>query len=164
LPDPAYRAKIVEDRYWESGGMEPLVLFISPNSADAKILSEMLAPTALRLDYAVRIEEARNKLANGPYRVVVTEAKLPDGVWTDVIELTYEIGVFPAVIVTSSAADDLFWAEVLNLGAYDLLAQPFDEKEVRRILTNACSQVVPKPVRKETARPRSISAKMSPNV
>jgi len=140
--------------------MEPSVLFISPNSADAKILSEMLAPTALRLDHAGRLEEARNKLANGPYRVVVTEAELPDGVWTDVIELTYEVGVYPAIIVTGCAADDLFWAEVLNLGAYDLLAQPFDEKEVRRILTNACSQVVPKPVRKETTKLKSISANM----
>ncbi|MGE5571157.1 MAG: response regulator [Rhodospirillales bacterium] len=140
--------------------MEPTVLFISPNSADAKILSEMLAPTALRLDHAGRLEEARNKLAKGPYRVVVTEAKLPDGEWTDVIELTYEVGVFPAIIVTASAADDLFWAEVLNLGAYDLLAQPFDEKEVRRILTNASLQVLPKPVRKETTKLKSISANM----
>ena len=33
-----------------------------------------------------------------------------------------------------------FWAEALNLGAYDLLAQPFYEPEVRRILYNACSR------------------------
>ena len=33
-----------------------------------------------------------------------------------------------------------FWAEALNLGAYDLLAQPFYEPEVRRILSNACSR------------------------
>ena len=84
----------------------------------------------------------------------------PDGMWTDVIDLTYDLGVFPAVIVTRRTADDLFWAEVLNLGAYDLLAQPFDQREVLRILTNACSQAVPKAVRKETARLRSIPANM----
>jgi hypothetical protein len=29
------------------------------------------------------------------------------------------------------------WAEVLNLGAYDVLAQPFDPAEVFRVLTAA---------------------------
>jgi len=44
------------------------------------------------------------------------------------------------VIVTDPHADARFWAEVLNLGAYDLLAQPFYKPEVRRILHNACSR------------------------
>jgi DNA-binding NtrC family response regulator len=140
--------------------MDHSVLFISPNNSDAEILSEMLGPAALRLDHAGRLEEARNMLAEGPYGAVLTEAELPDGVWTDVIDLTYDLGVFPAVVVTRRTADDLFWAEVLNLGAYDLLAQPFDEREVRRILTNACSQAVPKPVRKETSKYRSIPANL----
>ena len=44
------------------------------------------------------------------------------------------------VIVTDPQADACFWAEALNRGAYDLLAQPFYEPEVRRILYNACSR------------------------
>ena len=44
------------------------------------------------------------------------------------------------MIVTDPQADACFWAEALNLGAYDLLAQPFYEPEVRRILYNACSR------------------------
>ena len=46
------------------------------------------------------------------------------------------------VIVTDPNADVRFWAEALNLGAYDMLAQPFCETEVRRILSNACSRGV----------------------
>ena len=49
------------------------------------------------------------------------------------------------VIVTDPVADAQFWAEALNLGAYDLLAQPFYEPEVRRILSNACTRVVRQP-------------------
>lgn len=44
------------------------------------------------------------------------------------------------VIVTDRKADARFWAEALNLGAYDLIAQPFSTAEVRRILANACSR------------------------
>ena len=44
------------------------------------------------------------------------------------------------MIVTDPQADARFWAEALNLGAYDLLAQPFYEPEVRRILYNACTR------------------------
>ena len=44
------------------------------------------------------------------------------------------------VIVTDAQANARLWTEALNLGAYDLLAQPFYEPEVRRILHNACSR------------------------
>jgi hypothetical protein len=44
------------------------------------------------------------------------------------------------VIVTDPQADARFWAEALNVGAYDLLAQPFYEPEVRRILFNVCTR------------------------
>ncbi len=36
----------------------------------------------------------------------------------------------PALIVTSPAAGPRLWAEVLNLGGYDVLAQPFSTEEV----------------------------------
>lgn len=138
--------------------MEFPVLFISPDHAEAEALSEMLRPAALAMDHAACLEGARRMLGAQTYRAILTEAELPDGIWTDVIDLTYELGVFPAIIVTRRTADDLFWAEVLNLGAYDLLAQPFDEKEVRRILTNACLQFATRPVGKQTRRLKTIPA------
>ena len=120
--------------------MSGTVLFISPHQADAGALAEMLAATPLSLDHAPDIREAREKLLRGSYGVILTEAQLPDGAWRDVLELESEVGVFPAVVVTSRLADDRLWAEVLSLGAYDLLVQPFDQGEARRILANACAQ------------------------
>jgi DNA-binding NtrC family response regulator len=74
------------------------------------------------------------------YDVILTEADLRDGGWLDVLQLAREIPQEPKVIVTDPQADARFWAEALNLGAYDLLAQPFYEPEVRRILYNACTR------------------------
>ena len=43
----------------------------------------------------------------------------------------------PLLIVTSRLADDRLWTEALNLGAYDVIAKPFDRKEVDRVLNLA---------------------------
>ncbi len=40
----------------------------------------------------------------------------------------------PLLIVTSRLADEYLWAEALNLGAWDVLAKPFDREEVSRVL------------------------------
>jgi len=42
------------------------------------------------------------------------------------------------LIVTSRLADECLWAEALNIGAYDVLAKPFDRNEVRRSESLAC--------------------------
>jgi len=43
----------------------------------------------------------------------------------------------PFVIVTSRLADERFWVEALNLGAYDVLATPLDTTEVTRVVSSA---------------------------
>jgi len=91
-------------------------------------------------DHAGTIQQARAKLQQEDYDVILTEAALPDGKWLDVLHLARECAQEVEVIVTDPQADAHFWAEALNLGAYDLLAQPFYEPEVRRILYNACSR------------------------
>jgi len=131
--------------------MSQAVLFVSPHHADAATIATILRSTTLRLDHAASLQETRRLLLENSYGAILTEAHLPDGGWTDVLKLTFEVGVFPAVIVTHRFADDRFWAEVLNLGAYDLLAQPFDQGEVRRILAHACTQTSLKPIRTECA-------------
>ena len=138
--------------------MNQRVLFLSSDCTDAGMLCGMLSPVSVSLDHVTSLAEARARLPQGAYGAILTEAQLPDGRWTDVLELTHELGVFPAVIVTERLADDRFWAEVLNLGAYDLLAQPFDTGEVRRILSNACSQTSAKSASPNPAVKKTIAA------
>lgn len=121
------------------------VLFISGRPSDARLLSRMLHQLPLAIDYVPNLQIARTKLNQQEYDVVLTEAALPDGKWLDVLHLVRECPQDPEVIVTDPVADAQFWAEALNLGAYDLLAQPFYEPEVRRILSNACTRVVRQP-------------------
>jgi len=116
------------------------ILFLSGHPDDAHRLSRMLQSLPLDLDHAENLRQARTQLQRQEYDVVLTEAALPDGTWLDALRLAGECPRDLALIVTDPQADARFWAKALNLGAYDLLAQPFYEPEVRRILSNACSR------------------------
>lgn len=120
--------------------MRSRILFLSGHPDDARHLSRMLESLPLLVDHVGTLQQARAKLQQDDYGVILTEASLPDGKWLDVIHLAREYPQDMEVIVTDPQADGRLWAEVLNLGAYDLLAQPFYEPEVRRILSNACSR------------------------
>ena len=120
--------------------MRSRILCISGHPDDARKLSEMLHALPLILEQADSVRQARTQLKLEDYDAVLTQASLPDGNWLDVLHLVRENPRRMAVIVTDANADPRLWAEVINLGAYDLLPQPFDESEVRRILYNACSR------------------------
>jgi len=45
------------------------------------------------------------------------------------------------LVVTSRLADDALWAEVLNMGGYDVLAVPLDSEEVMRVIGAALRHV-----------------------
>jgi len=68
------------------------------------------------------------------FEVVVCERDLPPGSWKDVLEQATILPDPPPLIVTSRHADERLWAEALNLGAYDVLAKPFDSTEAMRVV------------------------------
>ena len=116
------------------------VLFVSPRREDATTLSRMLDSLFMPLAHVADCKHARTAIENSAYQVILTEASLPDGTWLDVLGLARLLTPGTEVIVTDRFADARFWAEALNLGAYDLIAQPFATTEVQRILANACSR------------------------
>ena len=116
--------------------MRSWILFISGRRSDALLLTRMLRGLHVLVDHASNVGQARNKLRQRHFNAILTEAALPDGSWRDILNATSESPT--QVIVTDPQADARLWAEALNLGAFDLLPQPFYEPEVRRILLNVC--------------------------
>jgi DNA-binding NtrC family response regulator len=125
------------------------ILFVSPHREDASVLSHMVGSLSVSIEHVADLKHARGKMLGAAYPVILTEASLPDGTWIDVLDLARRVAPNAEVIVTDADADARFWAEVLNRGAYDLIAQPFAAAEVQRILGNACthSSVLPKAIR-----------------
>lgn len=119
--------------------MRSRILFISGRPEDARRISQMVQTLPLTIEHVPTLHQARAKLREFDYEIVLTEAALPDGSWLDVLHLVRDCPQSLDVVVTDPQADPRLWSEALNRGAYDLIAQPFYEPEVRRILYNACS-------------------------
>jgi DNA-binding NtrC family response regulator len=120
--------------------MRSRILFLSGHPEDACEISQMLRELPLTLEHTASLQQARVKLRQANFDLVLTEAALPDGSWLDVLHLVRDCPQSLEVVITDPHADARLWSEALNRGAYDLLAQPFYEPEVRRILYNACSR------------------------
>jgi len=112
-------------------------LWVGLSKTDRSLLQEIFQKAGWRL-FAVRERRrALSCLARNPVQVVITEKDLPDWNWKKVLGDISRLASPPQLIVTSRDADDYLWAEALNVGAYDVLAQPFDRDEVERVVASA---------------------------
>jgi DNA-binding response OmpR family regulator len=115
------------------------VLVVSPSSHSPTMLSGILqrSPTPVTVLHSPDCEHAATRLESSRVSVVICETLLPDGSWKDLLELLARRKAPPVLVVTSRVADGSLWAEVLNLGGFDVLAQPFDREEVTRVVRSA---------------------------
>jgi ActR/RegA family two-component response regulator len=121
------------------------VLSISPIEEDHFFLQDILNCLQSTLDPSRKFTvnscatmvSGLGALRKGPFEVVVCERDLPTGSWQDVLEQVTILPDPPSLIVTSRFADERLWAEALNLGAYDVLAKPFNRTEAMRVLDAA---------------------------
>jgi DNA-binding NtrC family response regulator len=115
-----------------------LALFVSPNDEDQWALIHILRPQGWAVDTARTCAEAMRSLEVEQAPVVITESRLADGTWKTLQNHLMHMEVPPKLIVTSRLADERLWAEVLNLGGFDVLAQPFNAGETLRCIGSAC--------------------------
>ena len=65
--------------------------------------------------------------------MTICDTEIADGNWQVLLANLQSRSHPPHLIVSSRLADERLWAEVLNLGGYDVLVQPFDCGEVLRV-------------------------------
>lgn len=96
-------------------------------------------------------------IQNNRVPVVLCEREFSSQSWRQLLEPLNQLSDPPCLIVTSRMADEYLWAEALNLGAYDVLARPFDPVEVVRVFSSAWLHRTHRkdtPGRANTATPR----------
>jgi DNA-binding NtrC family response regulator len=117
----------------------PTVLAVFPTREDRRALEQIFANTHWRLQFTSTLCETKTALERSAVGVVLSESRLPDGHgWTDVLHETQGSELLTPLVVVDRLADDRLWAEVLNMGGYDLLMKPFDEREVLHAVSMAC--------------------------
>ena len=113
------------------------VLAVSPFDEDHIFLSHLFSHSNWKSHQARSCGEALAVLHHCPIAVVLCESELPDWSWKDMLAELDQLPETPLLIVTSRLANDQLWAEVLNLGGYDVLMKPFDRLEVLRVISLA---------------------------
>jgi DNA-binding NtrC family response regulator len=126
------------------------VLLVSPFDEDRQALRRIFDAIE-RFDWHIRFtrtcQEAWMALRREEVDAVIAESDFPDGMtWRELLGEVVDMNASQPVIVATRRADHRLWAEVLNLGGYDLLLKPFDPEETVRVLAMAMRQAWPRQV------------------
>jgi len=113
------------------------ILLVVPLDSGRFALRNILTPPQWEIWEASTYRDAVGILDNRRIAVAISDTKFEDGHWQKLLAHLQNRANPPNLVVSSRLADERLWAEVLNLGGYDVLVQPFDRGEVRRIVRMA---------------------------
>ena len=112
------------------------VLSVSPNDEDCASL-EHIFKSGWTVIASATVASALSVLREILIPIVICDCEISSGTWGEMLDHLALLPDAPLLIVTSWQADERLWAEALNLGAWDVLAKPFDTDEVKRIVSIA---------------------------
>jgi DNA-binding NtrC family response regulator len=116
------------------------VLATSPQPEDHVLLSDIFLRSNWKLHHAQTREQALEFLQSHRVGVIITECDLEERqCWRQFFDEVAALSLQPTprFVVASRLADDQLWSEALNLGAYNVLAKPFDAQEVFWVVSHA---------------------------
>lgn len=126
---------------WNASSSNPqrtvTVLLISPVERDHLLFQQAFGRSNWKLFRAYSLREGLEFLQEHDIPVIVSERNLDKEGWQRLMPEIANLPVPPKVIVTSSEAGADLWSEVLNLGGYDLLVKPIDERELFQAISQA---------------------------
>jgi DNA-binding response OmpR family regulator len=104
---------------------------------DRALLHEIFAAAGWRLHEAPDRRQALHLLERAPIHVVLVQSELPTWNWKKALYDLRRLAQPPQLVVASRTADDYLWAEVLNIGGFDVLPQPLERDETERVIAAA---------------------------
>jgi DNA-binding NtrC family response regulator len=128
----------VIERHSSTGNLT--VLVVSPAEEDHLSLQAIVGhpthPTWMLFN-ARDLVSAFALLQQHEIGVVVCEQELRPGTWIDMLKHLNALPTPPSLIVTARLADWHLWAKALSIGAWDVLAKPFNLSELIRSVQSA---------------------------
>ncbi|OSI25005.1 sigma-54-dependent transcriptional regulator [Neisseria dumasiana] len=140
-------------------------VLVVDDEADIRDLMEMtLMKMGLRVQTAVGVEDAKDKLDNNDYSLVLTDMRMPDGSGLEVVQYINELALDTPVAVITAFGNADQAVEALRAGAFDYLQKPITLSQLRSLVKSAVkvsepteglrAAVQPEPPRSEpVARP-----------
>ncbi|SAY51668.1 sigma-54-dependent transcriptional regulator [Neisseria weaveri] len=128
-------------------------VLVVDDEADIRDLMEMtLLKMGLQVQTAVGVEDAKEKLANNDYALVLTDMRMPDGSGLEVVNHINELELDIPVAVITAYGNAHQAVEALKAGAFDYLQKPITLSQLRSLVKSAVkineipdNQTVPHP-------------------
>lgn len=114
----------------------PNVLLFADDEREARELQQLLSPYA-RLTCAQTLAELGQMLKSREYDALFCTEFPRTGTWGDVIPEIHKSHPDLPVIILSRSAAGHDWRELLDAGAFDLLAPPYRETTLMGVLEQA---------------------------
>jgi len=112
-------------------------LFVGGYEEERWLVQEVFRECGWQFFEAPDRRRATRCLKRHSVHVVIVKSHMPDGNWQEMLGHLRRLARPPLLIVTSRIADEHLLAEVLNIGGYDVLAQPFERDEMVRVIASA---------------------------
>ena len=113
------------------------VLFVSPVEADHDFMRGFFARTNWNLYSANTFQDAEEILASEPIAIVILDREFSGRSWQDLLNATRGCSTSPVVLVTWRFSELDMIDQLLEQGAYDVIAKPFEDKEISQIISFA---------------------------
>jgi DNA-binding response OmpR family regulator len=116
----------------------PALLATPACALERDFLHNLFSESGWEIHLAQTFQEVLTAVREKRVGVVLSDSRFSDGhCWKDLLDEIQPLESPPMLIVTDRLADERLWAEVLNLGGYDLLLKPFEPEEVLRVVSSA---------------------------
>lgn len=113
-----------------------MIAFVSKSEADCRTLREVAGSVSQSVVSCADVQQARRAIRLHAPKIVACEAQVREsGNWQELLDEAQ--AAQSLMLVVSRHADERLWAEVLNLGGFDVLALPFDRDELKWALSSA---------------------------
>ena len=122
-------------------------LLVGEFQHDRPLLYDVFRRSKWRLFEARDRHRAIDYLERNDTQVVIAESEIPGWNWKQILHDLRRFLPQPQLIVASRTADDRLWAEVLNVGGFDVLPQPLARDELERVVAAARRHFDPQPLR-----------------
>lgn len=118
-------------------------------------LESALEHQGLRVIQAKSRAQAKRLLGGlNPAPLVFTDVRLPDGLWSDIVDVADKAAQPVNVIVVDRIPNTRFYVDVIETGAFDFLAPPFNATDLAYVLRTAVDNVLAR----RAARPQTAPA------
>jgi DNA-binding NtrC family response regulator len=118
-------------------------LLVHQNSETLATLQGALERQGMHIIRAESRAQAKRLLSGlSPVPLVFTDTQLPDGTWADIVAAADQAKLPVNVIVVARVVNTRFYVEVIETGAFDFLAPPFNATDLAYVVRSAMDNVI----------------------